>query len=63
MILINSKNNIPLRLTKEWESHIVLRHPEMDGQDEPVFFQLCTGKVKAGNEAKLKTRTQLDRQG
>lgn len=35
----------------------------MDGEDEPVFFQLCTGKVKAGNEAKLKTWTHMDWQG
>lgn len=37
MIIIKSKNNIPLRLTKERWNHIILRHPELDGQKEQVL--------------------------
>lgn len=37
MIIVNSKNNIPLRLTKERWNHIVLRHPEMDKQKEQLL--------------------------
>lgn len=37
MIIIKSKNNIPLRLTKERWNHIVLRHPELNGQKEQVL--------------------------
>ena len=37
MIIIKSKNNIPLRLTKERWHHIIMRHPELDGQKEQVL--------------------------
>lgn len=37
MIIVKSKNNVSLRLTKERWNHIVLRHPEMDGQKEQVL--------------------------
>ena len=37
MIIVKSKNKIPLRLTKERWNHIVLRHPEMGGQKEHVL--------------------------
>ncbi|MBI5026830.1 MAG: hypothetical protein HZC12_08950 [Nitrospirae bacterium] len=37
MIIVKSKNNVSLRLTKERWNHIVLRHPEMDGQREQVL--------------------------
>lgn len=37
MIIVKSQNNVSLRLTKERWSHIVLRHPEMDGQKEQML--------------------------
>lgn len=37
MIIVKSKNNVSLRLTKERWNHIVLRHPELDGQKEQVL--------------------------
>jgi len=37
MIIVKSKNNVPLRLTKERWNHIILRHPEMDVQKEHVL--------------------------
>lgn len=37
MIIVKSKNNIPLRLSKERWNHIVLKHPEMDGQKERMI--------------------------
>ncbi len=37
MIIVKSKNNIPLRLSKERWNHIVLRHPEIDGQKERML--------------------------
>lgn len=37
MIIIKSKNNTPLRLTKERWNYIILRHPELDGQKEQVL--------------------------
>ncbi|MBF0536993.1 MAG: hypothetical protein HQL03_01935 [Nitrospirae bacterium] len=37
MIIVKSKNNISLRLTKERWVHIVLRHPELKGQKDQVI--------------------------
>lgn len=37
MIIVKSKNNIPLRLTKERWNHIIFRHPEMDGQKDNML--------------------------
>lgn len=37
MIIIKSKNNISLRLTKERWNHIITRHPELNGQKEQVL--------------------------
>jgi len=37
MLIVKSKNNVPLRLTKERWNHIVLRHPEMENQKEQVL--------------------------
>ena len=37
MIIVKSKNNVSSRLTKERWNHIVLRHPELDGQKEQVL--------------------------
>ncbi len=40
MIIVKSKNNVSLRLTQERWKHIVLRHPEMDGQKDHVLETL-----------------------
>lgn len=37
MILVTSKNNVPIRLTTERWKHIIMRHPEMDSQKERVL--------------------------
>jgi len=37
MIIVKSKNNIPVRLTTERWQHIIMRHPEMDSQRERVL--------------------------
>lgn len=37
MVIVKSKNNVSLRLTKERWNHIVHRHPEMDGQKDQVL--------------------------
>jgi hypothetical protein len=37
MIVVKSKNNIPVRLTNERWEHIIKRHPEMEGQKERVL--------------------------
>jgi len=37
MIIIKSKHNVPLSLTKERWNHIVLKHPGMDGQNRDQF--------------------------
>lgn len=37
MLIIESKNNVPIRLTVERWNHIILRHPELDGQKEFVM--------------------------
>jgi len=40
MIIVRSKNDIPIRLTKERWAHIIRGHPEMDGQKEKVLDTL-----------------------
>ena len=42
MIIVKSKNNVPIRLTHERWYHIVERHPEMDEQKEKVLETLNT---------------------
>jgi hypothetical protein len=37
MIIVKSKNDIPVRLTTERWNHIIIRHPEMDSQKERVL--------------------------
>lgn len=37
MIIVKSKNNIPIRLTFERWNHIIMQHPEMEGQKERVL--------------------------
>ena len=48
MIIVKSKNNVSLRLTKERWNHIVLRHPEMDGQKGQVLETLTEPDLKGG---------------
>ena len=36
MLIIQSKNNVPIRLTIERWDHIIRRHPELEGQKERV---------------------------
>lgn len=57
MIIVKSKNNVSLRLTKERWNHIVLRHPELDGQKdrvmetvtEPDLLNLLKGGIQYGS--------------
>jgi hypothetical protein len=37
MLVVRSRNGVPVRLTEERWQHIVSRHPEMDGQRERVL--------------------------
>jgi len=37
MLIVRSRNGVPVRLTKERWQHIVRRHPEMDDQRERVL--------------------------
>jgi len=41
MLLVHSRNRVPVRLTEERWQHIVRRHPEMDGQREQVLETLA----------------------
>ena len=36
MIVVYSRNKVPIRLTQERWEHITTRHPEMDGQKDKV---------------------------
>ncbi len=37
MIIVRSKNNVPIRLTIERWEHIIKRHPEMDAEKGKVL--------------------------
>jgi len=37
MVIVRSKNHLPIRLTIERWDHIIKRHPEMDGAKEKVL--------------------------
>ena len=37
MVIVQSKNDVAIRLTRERWTHIVERHPEMDGQRQRVL--------------------------
>lgn len=41
MLVVRSRNRIPVRLTEERWRHVVVRHPEMDGQREKVLETLA----------------------
>ena len=65
MILVNSKNGVPIRLTQERWGHIARRHPEMENQREKVLETLSTpDMVQQGDldtliAVKLYTETPL----
>jgi len=40
MLIVRSRNHVPVRLTEERWRHIISRHPEMDGQRERVLDTL-----------------------
>lgn len=42
MVIVKSKNSIPIRLTTERWNHIIMRHPEMDFQKEHVLETITT---------------------
>jgi len=41
MLIVSSKNGIPIRLNEERWQHIVFRHPEMNSQREQVLETLA----------------------
>jgi hypothetical protein len=41
MLIVRSHNGVPIRLTEERWQHIVLRHPEVDGQRDQVLAALA----------------------
>jgi hypothetical protein len=41
MLIVHSRNGVPVRLTEERWQHIVSRHPEMDNQREQVLETLA----------------------
>ena len=41
MLIVHSRNGVPVRLTKERWQHIARRHPEMDDQGEQVLETLA----------------------
>jgi hypothetical protein len=41
MLIVNSHNGVPVRLTTERWQHIVRRHPDMDSQREQVLETLA----------------------
>ena len=40
MLVVHSRNGVPVRLTEERWRHVVGQHPEMDGQREKVLETL-----------------------
>ena len=54
MLLVHSRNRVPVRLTEERWQHIVRRHPEMDGQREQVLETLAEpGMIQQGDFGEL----------
>jgi hypothetical protein len=41
MLIVRSRNSVPVRLTEERWQHIIRRHPEMDNQREQVLETLA----------------------
>ena len=54
MIIVNSKNGVAIRITKERWSHIVNRHPEMADQKERVLNTIAEPKfIQKGDFGEL----------
>lgn len=54
MIIIKSKNNIPIRLTKERWKHIGIRHPELKSQKDRVLETVANpDKIQQGDYGEL----------
>jgi len=54
VIIIKSKNNIPIRLTKERWEHIVIRHPELESQKDRVLETVANpDKIQQGDYGEL----------
>ncbi len=47
MVIVQSKNDVAIRLTRERWTHIVERHPEMDGQRHQVLETASTPEITA----------------
>jgi len=45
MIIVYSRNNIPIRLTIERWAHIIRRHPEMNNQKEKVLQTISNPQI------------------
>lgn len=41
MLIVHSRNGVPVRLSKERCQHIILRHPEMNNQRERILETLA----------------------
>jgi hypothetical protein len=41
MLIVHSRNSVPVRLTEERWQHIINRHPEMDSQRERILETLA----------------------
>ncbi|MBF0345965.1 MAG: hypothetical protein HQL06_17275 [Nitrospirae bacterium] len=62
MIIVKSKNNISLRLTKERWEHIILRHPELEGhKDQVIEAVLCPYLIQEGDFGELIAIKYYDR--
>ncbi len=46
MLIVRSRNGVPIRLTEERWRHIVVRHPEMDDLREAVLETLAGPDMK-----------------
>lgn len=45
MVIVKSKNNIPIRLTKERWFHIISRHPELMDQKERILETIAEPEI------------------
>lgn len=50
MLVVHSRNGVPVRLTEERWRHIVDRHPEMEGQREKVLETLAKPDMIQGGD-------------
>jgi hypothetical protein len=67
MLLTQSKNGVPIRLTHERQTHIVKNHPEMIGQEDKILETISVPDyIQQGDEGtkiavRLYERTPLTR--